>query len=82
MDSEVNDALPEKGTTSSGTGKAQVKAVVRHNWIEGQLKMKVKWSTKQLSWEELSDMKEDHTCVTAAQHLVDAEVKFRLQRGD
>ena len=30
VDSEVNDALPEKGTTSSGTGKAQVKAVVGH----------------------------------------------------
>ena len=47
MDSEVIDAVPEKGATSSGI--VHVKAIVGDNWIEDRLKMKVKWNTEQFS---------------------------------
>jgi hypothetical protein len=57
-------------------------AVVGHNWIQGQLKMKVEWNTKQsLCWEELFDMKEDHPQMTA-RCLVDAEVTTGSQQGN
>jgi hypothetical protein len=42
-------------------GAHSVTRTVRHNWIEGCLKFKVKWNAEQITWEEeLCDLKEDH----------------------
>jgi hypothetical protein len=81
MDSEVNSTFSEQDTSKSSIGGAHVKAIIGHNWIAGRLKTKVKWNTKQTSWEELKDMKEDYPQMTA-RYLVDAEVTTRSQRGD
>jgi hypothetical protein len=43
---EVNDVFSERAASASGIGGVHVKCIVGHNWIEGQLKLKVEWSTK------------------------------------
>jgi hypothetical protein len=60
MDLEVNGVFSKNAASSSGIGGVHGKAIVEHNWITGGLKTKVKWSTKQPSWEAISDLKEDY----------------------
>jgi hypothetical protein len=70
MHQEVNDAFSDLSATPSGIGG-----------IEGRLKLKVKWSSEQSSWEELRNMKEDYPKLMAG-YLVDANVTTRSQRGN
>ena len=50
MDKEVNDAFPSQSNESEPSiGGAHVLAIVGHKWIEGRLRLKVDWSTKQSS---------------------------------
>ena len=77
MDIEVKDAFPKKGSASSGIGRAHVAVMIGQNWIDGCLKMKVEWKMEQSSCEELLDMKEDYSQMTA-RHLVDVKVTITL----
>jgi hypothetical protein len=61
-------------------GGAQITNIVGHNWIEGRLKLKAEWSTEQMTWEELKDLKEDQPRLTA-NYIVNNNVT-RSQRND
>ena len=79
MAQEVNDALSVDASASE-VGGARVVEILQHSWYQGELKLKVKWTTEEETWERFRDMKEDHPKMTA-QYMVENQVT-RSTRSD
>ena len=77
---EVNDHLsrPDK---SSDIGGSCVKEIVAHDWRLGQPHFKVGWSSGDVTWEHIRDMREDYPRLTA-QYIVGHNVTRSKRGGD
>ena len=79
MSNEVNDELAGDKSDLE-VGGARVISILKHDWLEGNLRLCVKWSTEEVNWERFRDMKEDFPLLTA-RYLVENDVS-RSKRSD
>ena len=55
--------------------------IVGHDWRNGQVHFRCRWSGGDVTWESLRDMKEDYPRLTA-QYMVENKISWSKRGGD